>query len=248
VIAGQGTMALELLEDEAAIDVLLVPIGGGGLIGGSAVVVQALRPEIAVIGVQVAGYSALAQRRGANAFALGGATIAEGIAVPEVGRLTSPLIADLVQDILVVDEAAVEDAIAALAEGAKLVAEGAGAAALAALMTHRARFEGRRVAMPVCGGNIDMRILANVLLRGLLRDGRLLRLHLEVPDRPGVLAEIAGCIAASGGNIIEVNHQRLFAQPSVQAARLEVMVEARDPMHAETIRRALAARFTVARV
>ncbi len=140
-----------------------------------------------------------------------------------------------VHDVLAVPERVVEDAIALLAEGAKLVAEGAGAVGVAALLAFPERFRGRRVATVVCGGNIDARILANVLLRGLLRDGRLLRLRLEIPDRPGVLADIAGRIAADGGNVIEVTHQRLFAAPSVQTAELEVMVEARDPVHAGLI-------------
>ncbi len=140
-----------------------------------------------------------------------------------------------------------EDAIALLAEGAKLVAEGAGATGVAALLAFPDRFRGRRVATVICGGNIDARILANVLLRGLLRDGRLLRLLLEIPDRPGVLADIAGRIAASGGNVIEVTHQRLFAAPSVQTAELEVMVEARDPVHANEIAAALEECYVVRR-
>jgi len=142
----------------------------------------------------------------------------------------------------------VEDAIAMLAEAAKVVAEGAGATALAGLLAHRSRFAGQRVGLVVCGGNIDSRILANVLLRGLLRDGRLLRLRMDIPDRPGVLADIAAKIGGSGGNIIEVSHQRLFASPSVQAAQLEVMVEARDPVHAAEIEAALAVSYTVHRI
>jgi threonine dehydratase len=149
--------------------------------------------------------------------------------------------------VLVVPERVVEDAIALLAEGAKLVAEGAGAIGVAALLAHPARFAGRRVGTVICGGNIDARILANVLLRGLLRDGRLLRLLLEIPDRPGVLADIATRIASRGGNVIEVTHQRLFAAPSVQAAELEVMVEARDPAHAAEITRALEESYVVRR-
>ena len=151
-------------------------------------------------------------------------------------------------DVLVVPERTVEDAIALLAEGAKQVAEGAGAAGIAALLAHPARFAGRRVGVPICGGNIDGRILANVLLRGLLRDGRLLRLSLQIPDRPGVLADIAGRIGDSGGNIIEVVHQRLFDSPSVQAADLELMVEARDPSHADAIVASLASSYTVSRI
>jgi threonine dehydratase len=165
-----------------------------------------------------------------------------------VGSLTGRVIAALVKTVLVAPEAVVEDAIAMLASAAKIVAEGAGAAGLAGLLAHRARFAGKRVGLVICGGNIDARILANVLLRGLLRDGRLLRLRMDIPDRPGVLADIAARIGGSGGNIIEVNHQRLFASPSVQAAQLEVMVEARDPEHAGEIEAALASVYTVQRI
>jgi threonine dehydratase len=248
VMAGQGTLALEMIEDGPALDVLLVPIGGGGLISGCAVAMAALSPATEVIGVQVAPYSALAQRLGAPPYPLGGATIAEGIAVPEVGNETGRIIAALVSDVVIAPEHMIEDAIAMLASGAKLVAEGAGAAALAGLLAHRGRFAGKRVGLPICGGNIDARILANVLLRSLLRDGRLLRLRMEIPDRPGVLADISTRIGDSGGNIIEVNHQRLFASPSVQSAQLEIMVEARDPLHAAEIEGALALSYAVTRI
>ena len=248
VMAGQGTLALEMFEDAPPLDVLLVPIGGGGLISGCAVTAQAVSPDTEVIGVQVAPYSALAQRMGAGAFTVGGATIAEGIAVKDIGVQTARVIAALVKTVLVAPEKVVEDAIAMLAEAAKVVAEGAGATALAGLLAHRSRFAGQRVGLVVCGGNIDSRILANVLLRGLLRDGRLLRLRMDIPDRPGVLADIASKIGGSGGNIIEVSHQRLFASPSVQAAQLEVMVEARDPVHAAEIEAALAVSYTVHRI
>jgi threonine dehydratase len=248
VMAGQGTLALEMLEDVPDLDALIVPIGGGGLISGCAVTAEAVSPKTEVVGVQVAPYSALAQRMGAHPFAVGGATIAEGIAVKDIGSQTARVIAALVKTVLVAPELVVEDAIAMLAEAAKVVAEGAGAAALAGLLSHRERFAGKRVGLVVCGGNIDSRILANVLLRGLLRDGRLLRLRMDIPDRPGVLADIAAIIGGSGGNIIEVSHQRLFASPSVQAAQLEVMVEGRDPEHTAAIEAALARSYTVHRV
>ncbi len=247
IMAGQGTLALELLEDAPELDVLLIPVGGGGLIAGCAVAACGIRPGIEVIGVEVAAYASLAQTLAGEAVQTGGATIAEGIAVHQVGAQCLPMIRAHVSDVLVVPERVVEDAIALLAEGAKLVAEGAGAVGVAALLVYRERFAGRRVGIPICGGNIDARILANVLLRGLLRDGRLLRLRMEIPDRPGVLADIAGLIGGSGGNIIEVNHQRLFAAPSVQAAELEVMAEARDPAHADAIVAALAQRYVVRR-
>ena len=235
IMAGQGTLALELLQDAPDVDVLLIPVGGGGMIAGCAAATAALKPGIEIVGVEVAAYASLAQTLAGQPLIVGGATIAEGIAVRDIGVTPLEVIRAHVSDVLVVPERVVEDAIALLAEGAKQVAEGAGAIGVAALLANRARFAGRRVATVVCGGNIDPRILANVLLRGLLRDGRLLRLVLEIPDRPGVLADIATRIAGCGGNIIEVQHKRLFAAPSVQAAELEVMVEARDPAHANQI-------------
>ena len=248
VMAGQGTLALELLEDAPGIEVLVVPVGGGGMIAGCAAAVAGLRPDVEVIGVQVDAYASLAAREDGVPAPWGGPTIAEGIAVPQVGAFPLEVIRAHVSEVLRVSERGVEDAIALLAEGAKLVAEGAGATGVAALLAHPERFRGRRVATVICGGNIDPRILANVLLRNLLRDGRLLRLRMQIPDRPGVLADISGRIGAMGGNIIEVLHQRLFAAASVQAAELEVMVEARDPMHANDIAASLAERYVVQRV
>ncbi len=247
VMAGQGTVALELLEDAPELETLVIPVGGGGLIGGCAVAAKALKPGIEVIGVEVAAYAGLAQLLAGQPVEVGGPTIAEGIAVRDIGAGPLALIREHVADVVVVPERAVEEAIALLAEGVKLVAEGAGAAGVAALLAFPERFAGRRVGIPVCGGNIDARILANVLLRNLLRDGRLRRLVLEIPDRPGVLADISGRIGNAGGNIIEVSHHRLFASPSVQAAELEVMFEARDAEHGAEIVRSLQLSYTVRR-
>jgi threonine dehydratase len=247
VMAGQGTMALEMLEDVPDLDMLVIPVGGGGLISGCATVAAALKPGMEVSGVEVAAYAALAQRLAGMPVDVGGATIAEGIAVRDIGVAPLDVIRAHVHDVIVVPERAVEEAIALLAEGAKVVAEGAGAAGIAALLAFPERFQGKRVGTPVCGGNIDARILANVMLRNLLRDGRLLRLLLEIPDRPGVLADIAGKIGGSGGNIIEVSHQRLFASPSVQTAELEVMFEARDAAHGDEIVRMLEQTYIVRR-
>ncbi|MBV9750701.1 MAG: threonine ammonia-lyase [Acetobacteraceae bacterium] len=247
VMAGQGTLALEMLEAAPDLDVLVIPVGGGGLIAGCAVAAAAVKPGIEIVGVEVESYASLAQVLAGQPVQTGGATIAEGIAVQHVGVNCLPAIRAHVSEVLVVPERVVEDAISLLVEGAKQVAEGAGAAGVAALLAHPARFAGRRVGIPICGGNIDVRILANVLLRGLLRDGRLLRLSMDIPDRPGVLADIAGRIGASGGNIIEVVHQRLFDAPSVQSAELELMIEARDPVHADAITEALAGSYTIRR-
>ncbi|MGI4747442.1 MAG: threonine ammonia-lyase [Janthinobacterium lividum] len=248
VMAGQGTLMLELLEDAGPLDVLVIPIGGGGLISGSAAAAVEMRPGIEIIGVQVENYASLAGFPADEIMPPGGATIAEGMAVLQIGRQPLELVKRHVNRIITVSELAVEDALTLMAEAAKQVAEGAGAAALAAILSNPDMFRGKRVAMPVCGGNIDSRILANTLLRTLLRDGRLLRLLMEIPDRPGVLADIATIIGESGGNIIEVSHQRLFATPSVQAAHLEVMLEARDPEHAEQIEHALRERYVVKRI
>jgi len=248
VVAGQGTLALELLEDAPDLDALVIPVGGGGLLAGCLVAATGLRPGIAVYGVEVEAYAALAQKLAGRTVSVGGPTIAEGIAVRDIGELPFELVRRRVTDVLVVPERAVEEAIGLLAEGGKVVAEGAGAVGVAALLTFSPRFRGKRVGVAITGGNIDARILSNVLLRNLLRDGRLLRLHLQIPDRPGVLADIAGKIGATGGNIIEVSHQRLFASASVQAAELEVMVEARDPAHAAGIMEALEQSYVVRRV
>ncbi len=241
VIAGQGTMALEILEDAPELDAVILPVGGGGLLAGCAVAIAEARPGLKVYGVEVEGYPAMAQRLAGKPVLVGGPTVAEGIAVRDVGELPYAMLRDMGIEVLVVPEAAVEQAIAVLAENAKVTSEGAGAAGLAAVLAHPALFAGKRVATTVCGGNIDPRILANVLLRNLLRDGRILRLHLDIPDRPGVLADISTRVAAAGGNVIEVSHQRLFAAPSVQTAELELMVEVRDAAQGAAIVAALEA-------
>nr|WP_255575204.1 threonine ammonia-lyase [Caldovatus aquaticus] len=241
VIAGQGTLALEMLEDAPEIETLAIPVGGGGLVAGCAAAAAELRPDVTVLGVEVEGYPAMAQRLAGRPVQVGGPTIAEGIAVRDVGELPLAMLRRLGTEVLVVPERAVEQAIAMLVEEAKVVAEGAGAAGLAAVLAHPERFAGKAVGVAVCGGNIDSRILANVLLRNLLRDGRLLRLHLDIPDRPGVLADIAARVAAAGGNVIEVSHQRLFAAPSVQSAELELMIEVRDAAQGNAIVAALEA-------
>ena len=248
IIAGQGTLALEMLQDAPDLDALIIPVGGGGLLAGCLVAATALRPGIAVYGAEVETYAAMAQRLAGRAVSVGGATVAEGIAVRDIGEIPFALVRRRVAGILVAPERAIEEAIGLLIEAGKTVAEGAGAAGLAALLAYPERFSGKKVGIAITGGNIDARILSNVLLRDLLRDGRLLRLHLQIPDRPGVLADIAGKIGDSGGNIIEVSHQRLFASSSVQAAELEVMVEARDKRHANEIVEALQCSYTVRQV
>ncbi len=248
IMAGQGTLALEMLQDAPEQDVLLIPVGGGGLVAGCAVAAAAMRPGIEIYGVEVAAYPAMKQRLDNVPVRVGGPTIAEGIAVQEVGEQPLEVIRKYVRDIIVVPEYAIEEAVGLLAEGAKVVAEGAGAAGLAALLAFPKMFAGKRVAVPVTGGNIDARILSMVLQRNMLRDGRMLRLHLDIPDRPGVLADISRRIGDLGGNIIEVLHQRLFASESVKAAELEVMVEARDAAHANEVLASLEEVYVVRRV
>jgi len=248
VMAGQGTLALELLEDAPDLDALVIPVGGGGLLAGCLTAATALKPGIAIYGVEAEAYAAMAQRLAGRNISVGGPTIAEGIAVRDTGDLAFEVVRRRVAEVLVTPERAIEEAIGLLVEGAKTVAEGAGAAGVAALLAYPERFRGKKVGVAITGGNIDARILSNVLLRDLLRDGRLLRLHLQIPDRPGVLADIAGKIGGCGGNIIEVSHQRLFAAASVQAAELEVMVEARDPAHAASIVEALESSYVVRRI
>ncbi|MBI0433909.1 threonine ammonia-lyase [Roseomonas sp. KE0001] len=235
IIAGQGTMAIEMIEEAPGLDTLVFPVGGGGLLAGCAVAALETNPALKVYGVEVEGYPAMAQRLAGQAVAVGGPTIAEGIAVRDVGETPYALLRRLGIEMLVVPERAVEQGIALLAEGAKVVAEGAGAAGVAALLAHPARFAGRRVGTPVCGGNIDARALSNVLLRQLLRDGRIMRLHFDIPDRPGVLADISKRISDAGGNVIEVKHQQLFGAPTVQSTELELMIEVRDAVQGQAI-------------
>jgi threonine dehydratase len=248
VIAGQGTMALEMLQDQPDLDVLIVATGGGGLISGSAVVARALNPKIEVLGVEVENYSAFAQALADRPIAVGGPTIAEGIAVRDIGLNPLEILRALQVEVLVVSEHAIEQSIALLVEAAKQVTEGAGAAGLAAVLAFPERFRGKKIGISLCGANIDPRILANTLMRNLLRDGRLLRVVLEMPDRPGMLAEVASRIGDRGGNILEVSHHRLFSSPSVQDAQLEVMIEARDAAHGLAIESALAEAFMLRRI
>ena len=243
VIAGQGTIALEILADQPELDTLIVPIGGGGLISGIAVAAKALRPAIEIVGVQSALYpsmvGALAGKPPDTAPA--GATLAEGIAVKEPGELTRRIVAALVADILLADDAQIEAAIEHLIDREKLVAEGAGAAGVAALLANPERFRGKRVGIVITGGNIDARLLASVLMRGLVREGCLVRLRSELPDVPGALARLSAVIGGRGGNIVEVHHQRLFQDASVKRAELDVVIETQSRRHVAAIVAALIA-------
>ena len=235
IIAGQGTVALEMLADRPDLDCLVVPIGGGGLIAGMAIAAKALKPSIEIHGVQAALYPSMIQALRGEAPRVGGQTIAEGIAVKHPGERTRPVVAALVDRLHAVEEADIERAVLLLLEIEKTIAEGAGAAALAAVIENRALFAKRRVGLVVSGGNIDTRLLASILMRGLVREGRLVRLRLEISDRPGVLARVAEAIGAGGGNIVEIYHHRLFYDVPVKQAELDVVLETRDQAHAEEI-------------
>ena len=241
IIAGQGTLALEMLAAAPDLDVLVVPVGGGGLIGGMAAAAKAVNPAIEVIGVEAALYPSVYRLLRGLPTLPGGPTIAEGIAVKEPGSLTLPLIRAHVADVLLVEEADIEAAILQLLEIEKTVAEGAGAAGLAAVLSHPERFRGRKVGIPLCGGNIDSRLLSAVILRGLVRTRRLVRLRVGVPDSPGSLVRIAAIIAERGGNVVDVAHQRAFSNLSVKLADVDFTVETRSGEHAREIAAALSA-------
>jgi threonine dehydratase len=242
VIAGQGTIAGEILADKPDLDVLIVPIGGGGLISGIAVAAKALRPEIEIIGVQSALFPAMRDvLAGKTPDMSSGATLAEGIAVKEPGLLTRQIVAALVADILLADDTRIEAAIEHLVDREKIVAEGAGAAGVAALLANAERFQGKRVGVVITGGNIDARLLASVLMRGLVREGCLVRLRSELPDVPGALARLSAVIGGRGGNIVEVHHQRLFQDASVKRAELDVVIETQSRRHVAAIVAALIA-------
>jgi threonine dehydratase len=235
VVAGQGTVALEMLEQAPGLEMLVVPIGGGGLISGMAAAAKALSPKIEVLGVESSAYSAMHQRLQGRPVEVGGDTIAEGIAVRDVGELPLAMVRKLVDRVLLVEEETIERAIVALVEIEKTVAEGAGASGLAALLQYPERFAARRAGLVITGGNIDSRLLAAVLMRGLVRDGRLVRLRVSLADVAGSLARVATMIGDAGGNIVEVQHQRVFDAASAKSAEVEFVVEARDREHGRAL-------------
>ena len=235
VIAGQGTIALEMLEEVPDLDVLVIPIGGGGLISGIAIAAKAIKPAIEIVGVECALDPSMWNAIHGEHRPLGGATLAEGIAVKNVGSLTLPIIRELVGDILLVDEEHIERAVNAYLTLQKAMAEGAGAAGLAAMLAEPRRFAGRNVGLVLCGGNIDPRILASIMVRELERENRIVSFRLTIADRPGLLGQIATTIGRLGANILEVDHKRLFLDVPAKGARLDVTVETRDAAHAEEI-------------
>jgi len=239
VIAGQGTIVLEMLEDVPELDTFVIPIGGGGLIAGNAVAARGCKPEARIIGVEAALYPAMWNAVNAGARPIGGPTLAEGIAVTNVGRLTLPIVRELVSEIVLVDEAHLERAVNAYLCLQKAMAEGAGAAGLAAMLAEPEKFRGRKVGLILCGGNIDPRILATIMVRELEREERIVSFRLTITDRPGVLGQIATRLGELGANILEVEHSRMFLDVPAKGARVEVTVETRDRAHADAIIRAL---------
>ncbi|HEY9538532.1 MAG TPA: threonine ammonia-lyase [Kiloniellaceae bacterium] len=235
VIAGQGTIGLEIMEDLPDVDTIVVPIGGGGLISGISLAAKAANPAVRMIGAETELYPSMANSLRGRSELPGGSSLADGIAVKNPGKLTREIIGRLVEDIAIVPESLIEAAINRLVEEQKIVAEGAGAAGVAAILNDPERFAGRKVVTIICGGNIDVRLLSGVLARGLVRDGRMVRLRIAIVDQPGTLARIADVIGRSSANIIEVYHQRLFYDVPAKRADVDVVLETRNAEHVKEI-------------
>jgi threonine dehydratase len=247
VIAGQGTIGLEMLQAVPELDTLVIAVGGGGLISGIATAVRQLKPGVQLVGVQTARFPAMVNAVKGTTHPQGASTIAEGIAVGQPGRITQALIRERVDDLMLVDEGDIEQAIVMLLEIEKTLVEGAGAAGLAALLKEPARFAGRNVGLVLCGGNIDPLLLAAILERGMVRAGRLARIKVAARDTPGVLARITAVVAEAGANIDEVHHQRAFSSLSAQNVEVELVLQTRNPAHVgEVVQRLQAAGFEAA--
>ncbi len=241
IIAGQGTAAIEMLEDTPGLDIIVVPIGGGGLIAGIAIAVQRLAPATRVIGAEAALYPSFHNAITGDDKPIGGPTLAEGIAVKNVGKRTLPIVRELVPEIVLVEEAAIERAVSCYATLQRTMAEGAGAAGLAAMLTRPELFAGRKVGLMLCGGNIDARILASVMLRELEREERVVSFRMTTTDQPGLLGRVATRLGALGANILEVNHQRLLLDVPAKGVSLDVTVETRGAEHTAEVMAALGA-------
>lgn len=239
VMAGQGTIAREMLEDDPDLDMLLVPLGGGGLMAGNAVAAKALKPGIEMIGVEAELYPSFFNAINADDLPVGGPTVAEGIAVKTVGVQTLPIVSSLVSDIVLVGEDLIERAVNAYACLQHSLAEGAGAAGLAAMLKEPGRYAGRKVGLVLCGGNIDTRLLAAIMVRELEREDRIVAFRLTSSDRPGLLGKVASLLGAQGANILEVSHGRLFLDVPAKGVTLDVTVETRGSAHSTAIEAAL---------
>ena len=246
VMMGQGTAGLEMLTDQPDLDILVVPIGGGGLMGGIATIARDMRPNIKIYGVQTELYPSMKLAVEGKEITCGGETLAEGIAVKKPGGVTLPVIDALVDEILLVNERELEWAVGALIEQQRVVSEGAGAAGIAAIHANPALFAGKKVGVVICGGNIDPRLLASILNRNMAVDGRIARLRIDISDEPGMLAAISTTIGKCGGNIVEIYHQRLFYDVPAKLAKIDAVIETRGPDHVDEIIAALrAAHFQV---
>ncbi|WP_428416144.1 threonine ammonia-lyase [Methylibium sp.] len=241
VIAGQGTIGLEMLRAQPTLDTLVIAVGGGGLISGIATVARALKPGLEIVGVQTARFPAMVNLVKGSAHVQGTSTIAEGIAVGEPGRITRAIVRELVDDMVLVDEADIEHALVMLLEIEKTLVEGAGAAGLAALLKEPGRYAGRRVGLVLCGGNIDPLLLSAIIERGMVRAGRLARIRVDARDAPGALARITATVAEAGANIEEVHHQRAFTTLSAQNAEVELVLQTRNHAHIDAVIAALVA-------
>jgi threonine dehydratase len=241
IIAGQGTIGLEMMRAVPELDTLVVPIGGGGLISGIAIAARAIKPSLRIMGVEAWLYPSMYNAIHEGNLPTRGDTLAEGIAVKSPGKITTGIVRRLVDDIALVNEAELERAVATLIAIEKTVVEGAGAAGLAAIMSDPSRFAGRKVGLVLSGGNIDTRLIASVLTRELAREGRLTQLSLDIPDRPGQLAAVAGLLAEAGANIIEVSHQRTFSDLPAKATLLQLVIETRDSAHLDEVMAKLSA-------
>lgn len=241
IVAGQGTVALEMLADVPDLDTLVIAVGGGGLIAGMATAAKALRPGIEVIGVQTKRFPAMVNAIKGTHLPQGSSTIAEGIAVGTPGDVNLAIVRERVDDLLLVDEGDIEQAIVMLLEIEKTLVEGAGAAGLAAVLKHSDRFKGRRVGLVLCGGNIDPLLLASIIERGMVRAGRLARVAVNARDVPGNLARITALVAEAGANIDEVHHQRAFTLLAAQNVEIELVLQTRGPEHVQQVIEALTA-------
>lgn len=239
IMAGQGTIAIEMLEAFPDLDMLVIPVGGGGLIAGCAVAAKAIKPSIRIVGVEAKLYPAMYNAMTGANLPCAGQTIAEGIAVRNIGIRTKEIVLRLVDKIVLVEEETIEKAIALLLSIEKTVVEGAGAAGFAAMLAEPDLFKGRKVGIVLCGGNIDPRMLSTVILRELQREGRILNIAVEIDDRPGILAKVAALVGEAGGNIIEVSHNRMLTDMPVKSAELRISMETRDADHAEAVCAAL---------
>ncbi len=235
IMAGQGTAALEMLEDNPDLDTLIVPIGGGGLISGMATAAKAHNRFLRVVGVEASMYAGMRARLEGREPKTGGASIAEGIAVKDVGALTEQVVRELVDDVVLVEEEHIERAITLYVDIEKTVSEGAGAAGLAAMLAHPSKFAGRKVGLILCGGNIDTRLLASVLTRSLVRDNRLVNIRIVGDDRPGLLALVSKVIGDAGANIMEVAHNRIALDVPAKGAEFDILMETRDAQHTQEV-------------